>query len=65
MVDYLLFIAGLILIHFYLMETTQNIDSIYNEVIYIDSSTNESYPLTNNTYEIIIKMNSNNNFTYI
>ena len=61
MVEYLLFIVGLILIHLYLMNTTQIIDSMYNEPSYIDSSTNESYPLTNNTYKMFINMNKNHN----
>ncbi len=67
MVDYLLVIVGLILVHFYLMYTTKFINSIYNEPIYIDSSINESYPLTNNTYKMFINMNENHNnpLTYI
>jgi len=65
MFDYLIYIVLLLLVHFYLMYTTKFINTMYNEPIYIDSSKNDSYPLTNNTYEIIIKMNANNTFTYI
>ena len=65
MFDYLIYIVLLLLIHLYLMYTTKFINTMYNKHIYIDSSKNDSYPLTNNTYEIIIKMDANNTFTYI
>ena len=54
MFDYLIYIVLLLLVHFYLMYTTKFINTMYNEPIYIDSSKNDSYPLTNNTYEIIL-----------
>lgn len=54
MFDYLIYIVLLLLVHFYLMYTTKFSNTMYNEPIYIDSSKNDSYPLTNNTYEIII-----------
>lgn len=65
MFDYLIYIGLLLLVHFYLMYTTKFINTMYNEPIYIDSSKNDSHPLTNNNYEIIIKMDANNTFTYI